>query len=127
MNKNSDLKKELGADGGKLLFKKLINKLTYRAEWSDDDKVYVAYAIELPSVKAHGKTAEEAIKEVKIPIEETLEWMSEEGEQLPEPISLQHFKGNLTVRTTPERHREIAIRAAESGVSINQYILSKIS
>lgn len=119
--------KDAEATERRLLSKELINKFTYRAEWSDEDHVYVAYAVELPSVKAHAKTPEEAIKEVKTPLRTTLEWMQEEGQPIPEPISLQGFKGNLTVRTTPEKHREIAIRAAESGVSINQYILSKIS
>lgn len=104
----------------------LVNKLTYRAEWSDEDQVYIAYAVELPSVKAHADTPEDAIREVKQPIEVALEWMKEDGKPLPEPLSLQKFKGNLTLRTTPEKHREIATRAAESNVSINQYILSKL-
>jgi predicted HicB family RNase H-like nuclease len=53
--------------------------------------------------------------------------MEDDHQDLPEPIAIHNFKGNLTLRTTPEKHREIALRAAESGVSINQYILSKIS
>ncbi|MGZ3769320.1 MAG: type II toxin-antitoxin system HicB family antitoxin [Bdellovibrio sp.] len=103
-----------------------INKYSYRAEWSEEDGVFIAWAIEVPSIKAHASTPEDAIKEVKTPLKETLKWMNEEGQDLPEPIAIHSFKGNLTLRTTPEKHREIALRAAESGVSINQYILSKI-
>lgn len=106
--------------------KELVNKLTYRAEWSDEDRVYIAHAIEMPSVKAHADTPEDAIKEVKIPIAMVLEMMKEKKQAWPEPLSLQKFKGNLSLRTTPEKHRELAIRAAESHVSINQYILSKL-
>lgn len=126
MKKNSRIEKEVRADMRKTALKELINKFTFRTEWSDEDEVHIAHALELPSVKAHGKTPEDAIKEVKTPLELALEMMAEEGKELPEPISLQSFKGNLTLRTTPEKHREIAVRAAESGVSINQYILSKI-
>lgn len=117
---------EADATGRRLLFKTLVNRLTYRTEWSDDDQMYIAFAVELPSVKAHAKTPEESIQELKIPIKLVLEQMMDEGKPLPEPISLFDYKGNLTLRTTPEKHRELAIRAAESGVSINQYILSKI-
>lgn len=114
------------ATAKRLYYKALINTLTYRAEWSHEDQAYIAFAVELPSVKANAKTPEDALKKLKIPITTTLQRMAEEGQPLPEPISLFDYKGNLTLRTTPEKHREIAIRAAESGVSINQYILSKI-
>lgn len=52
--------------------------------------------------------------------------MEEDGQKLPEPIAIHKYKGSLSVRTTPELHKELAISAAESGVSINQYILSKL-
>ncbi|MCM2280677.1 MAG: type II toxin-antitoxin system HicB family antitoxin [Bdellovibrionaceae bacterium] len=106
--------------------KDLVNKFTYRSEWSEEDQVYIAHALELPSIRAHADTPEGAILEVKIPIELALESMHENGEKLPAPIGAQKFKGNLTVRTTPEKHREIVMRAAESNVSLNQYILSKL-
>lgn len=32
----------------------------------------------------------------------------------------------LTLRVPPEIHRKIAIKSAEEGVSINQYILSRL-
>ncbi len=104
----------------------ILNRFAYRAEWSEEDDVFIAFALELPSVKAHSNTPEGAVKEVKTPIRMALEMMIENGEKLPEPLSTQSYKGNLSVRTTPEKHKEIAIRAAEAHVSINQYILSKI-
>ena len=65
------------------LIKELINRLTYRAEWSDEDQVYIAYALEIPSVKAHASTPEEAIKEVKTPIRLALEMMVERKQNFP--------------------------------------------
>lgn len=103
-----------------------VNKYSYRAEWSEKDGVYIARALEVPSILAHASTAEDAIKEVKVPLVLALEFMLEDGQKLPEPIALHDFKGNVSLRTSPEKHKELTIRAAESGVSVNQYILSKL-
>ncbi|MDR1184502.1 MAG: type II toxin-antitoxin system HicB family antitoxin [Coriobacteriales bacterium] len=56
-----------------------------------------------------------------------VEWVLEEGEPIPEPLGLKKFRGNLTLRVPSELHRRLAIESTEQGVSINQYILSKIS
>ncbi len=32
------------------------------------------------------------------------------------------YHGNILFRTTPETHRELSLRAQESGVSLNQYL-----
>jgi len=53
--------------------------------------------------------------------------MKEGNEEIPEPFSLKRYKGNLTLRAPIEVHRKLAIKSAEEGVSVNQYILSKIS
>ena len=103
-----------------------LNKYSYRAEWSEEDGVYIAKALEVPSVLAHAMTPEDAIKEVKVPLALALEGMLEENQPLPEPIAIHSFGGKFMVRTSPEKHRELTLRAAESGVSVNQYVLSKL-
>ena len=105
---------------------KIIEKYTYRIEWSEDDKVHIARCLEFPSLATHGNTAEEALHEIEKVVEETIKWMKEDNEQIPEPLGLKKFKGNLTLRVPPEIHRELAIKSAEEGVSINQFILSKL-
>ena len=105
---------------------KIIEKYTYRIEWSEEDKVHIARCLEFPSLATHGNTAEEALHEIEKVVEETIKWMKEDKEQIPEPLGLKKFKGNLTLRVPPEIHRELAIKSAEEGVSINQFILSKL-
>ena len=105
---------------------KIIEKYTYRIEWSEDDKIHIARCLEFPSLATHGDTAEEALHEIEKVVEETIKWMKEDNEQIPEPLGLKKFKGNLTLRVPPEIHRELAIKSAEEGVSINQFILSKL-
>ena len=104
----------------------LVDRYTYRVFWSEDDQEFVATCLEFPSLSGLSKDQMQALKEVKVAVGSAVDWMLEEGENPPEPISAHKFKGNLSLRTTPEKHKELAIRAAESGVSINQYILSKL-
>jgi predicted HicB family RNase H-like nuclease len=104
-----------------------INKYTYRVEWSEDDGVHIARCLEFSSLAAHGDTAVKALSEIEKVVAESIQWMEEENEPVPEPFGLKKFKGNLTLRVPPEIHKRLVIKSAEEGVSINQYILSKIS
>ena len=101
-------------------------KYTYRVQWSEEDEVHLAYCLEFPSLIAHGNTPESALKEIEKVVFETLKWMNEEKELIPEPFGIKNYRGHLTLRTSKEKHRELAIKAAEEGISINQYILSKV-
>ncbi|GHT52189.1 antitoxin HicB [Spirochaetia bacterium] len=105
----------------------IIEKYTYRVEWSEDDKVHIARCLEFPSLMAHGNTAGKALLEIEKVVTESIKWMKEENELIPEPFGLKKFKGNLTLRVPSEIHKKLVIKSAEEGVSLNQYILSKIS
>ena len=102
-------------------------KYTYRVAWSEEDQAHVARCLEFPSLAAHGDSAKEALAEIETVVAASIEWMQEEGEKIPEPLGKRTFRGNLTLRVPVEVHRELAIRSAEEGVSLNQYILSKIA
>ena len=106
---------------------KIIEKYTYRVEWSEEDKLHIARCLEFSSLVAHGSTVEGALKEIEKVVEEAIAWMQEENEEIPEPFGLKKYKGNLTLRVPAEVHRKLSIKSAEEGVSVNQYILSKIS
>ena len=104
-----------------------IEKYTYRIEWSEDDHCHVARCLEFPSLAAHGDTIEEALREIESVVTESVKWMQEEGEAAPKPLGLKKFKGHLTLRIPPEKHRDLAIRCAEEGVSLNCFILSRLA
>ena len=107
--------------------KKLIEKYTYRVEWSEEDNLHIARCLEFPSLAAHGSTVKAALREIEKVVEESINWMKEENEEIPEPFGLKKYKGNLTLRVPTEVHRKLAMKSAEEGVSVNKYILSKIS
>jgi predicted RNase H-like HicB family nuclease len=104
----------------------LVEKYTYRVEWSEEDGTHVARCAEFPSLAAHGEKAAEALVELEKVVFETIKWMKEEGEDIPEALSTRKYKGNLTLRVPSDVHRKLAIESAEQGVSINQLILSKL-
>ena len=103
------------------------NKYTYRVEWSEEDQVHIAHCLEFPSLAAHGSTVIEALEEIESVVAATVAWLKEDGEPIPEPFGTKAYRGNLTLRVPAEVHRSLAIRSAEEGISINQYILAKIS
>ena len=67
-----------------------------------------------------------AFKEIKFVVSEALEWLIEEKKEVPMSLGLKKFKGKLTLRIPPEIHRNLAIKSAEEGVSVNQYILGRL-
>jgi predicted HicB family RNase H-like nuclease len=53
--------------------------------------------------------------------------MAETGEAPPEPIGARLYSGRFQVRTTPEMHRRLALRAAESRVSLNRLVNDQLA
>ena len=105
----------------------ITEKYTYRIEWSEEDGVHIARCLEFPSITAHGTTSQNALSEIKTAVSASVEWMQEKNEPLPIPLGTNNYKGNLTLRIPPSVHRDLVIRSAEEGVSLNQYILSLIT
>lgn len=101
-------------------------KYSYNIDFDEEDDIYIARCAELPTVAAHGKTQEKALQEIRKAVTATLRLMIKEKETLPEPFSLHKFSGEFRVRMTPEKHRKIAIESNLAGVSMNQFIVSKL-
>ncbi len=53
--------------------------------------------------------------------------MNENKELIPEPIAVKNYSGKFVVRVSPEIHRDLAIQAAEAGISLNRIVNSKLS
>jgi len=103
-----------------------ISKYTFRIEWSEEDNVHIARCLEFSSLSAHGSTVLDALREIEFVVRETIAWLKEEGAPIPTPFGLKKFRGHLTLRVPAEKHRELVIRSSEEGVSVNQFILSRL-
>lgn len=95
---------------------------TYRFEWSDRDKCYIASVAEINGCKTHGETIEEAALMIKDALTCWIETFLENGDAVPEPPKPEEYKGRVTYRTTPERHYKLAKKAAITGKSISKII-----
>ena len=100
---------------------------TYRVTWSEEDNEYVGLCTEFPSLSWLSKTPESALKGIGNIVAEIIKDMKENGEKIPQPIAHKQYSGKFMVRIPPEVHRSLAIQAAESGVSINRLVSSRLS
>jgi predicted HicB family RNase H-like nuclease len=103
------------------------DKYTYRVTWSEDDAEYVGLCAEFPSLSWLARTPEAALKGVRKLVGEVIADMQTNEESVPEPIAVKHFSGKFMVRVPPEVHRQLAIQAAEAGVSLNRLASAKLS
>jgi predicted HicB family RNase H-like nuclease len=100
---------------------------TYRVTWSADDQEYVGLCAEFPSLSFLAKEQSAALNGIVNLIQTVIKDMQKNDEHIPEPIAEKLYSGKFQIRTTPEVHRKLAIKASELGVSINRYINSIIT
>jgi len=106
---------------------KEVDRFTYRVTWSEEDEEYVGLCAEFPSLSWLEKSPEKALSGIRKLVKETVADLKKENETVPDPISTRAYSGKFMVRVPPEVHRMLAIKAAESGVSINRLVSSKLS
>ena len=100
---------------------------TYRVTWSEDDQEFVGLCAEFPSLSWLAKRPEAALKGIRKIVGDVVADMQHGGEKIPEPLSKKHYSGKFLVRVPPEVHRELAIKAAEAGVSLNRLVSAKLA
>ncbi|MFH2046622.1 MAG: type II toxin-antitoxin system HicB family antitoxin [Pseudomonadota bacterium] len=103
------------------------DRYTYRVTWSENDNEHVGLCTEFPSLSWLSATPEAALKGIRKLVSEVVADMEANDESIPEPIACRQYSGKFMVRIPPEVHRNLAIRAAESGISINRVVSSKLS
>ena len=103
------------------------DRYTYRVTWSEDDMESVGLCAEFPSLSWLAATPEAALKGVRKMVADVVQDMEANKEVVPEPIACRRYSGKFMVRVPPDVHRNLAIQSAESGVSLNRIVSSKLS
>jgi len=103
------------------------DKYTYRVTWSEADAEYVGLCAEFPSLSWLAQSPEAALKGVRKLVGDVVTDMQNNDESVPEPIAIKNFSGKFIVRVPPDVHRQLAIQAAEAGVSLNRLASAKLS
>ena len=103
------------------------DKYAYRVMWSEEDNEHVGLCVEFPSLSWLDKSPDKALAGIRKLVKECVSDIARNSEAVPVPISSKKFSGKFMVRVPPETHRMLTIEAAESGVSLNRLISSKLS
>ncbi len=97
---------------------------TYTIETTkeDGDLLYIVYVNELPGVATDAPTLPEAMTLIKDAMRGIFKLYLEQGEEIPEPMQEEQFKGNIAYRTTNRRHLLLAKEAKKRDVSLSSLI-----
>ena len=68
----------------------------------------------------------EALQGLEALLSDVVVDMQKQGEDVPEPISERSYSGKFNLRLGEKLHREVALRAAEENLSINQWVVRKL-
>jgi predicted HicB family RNase H-like nuclease len=104
-----------------------IQHYTYRVTWSPEDGEHVGLCTEFASLSWLAKTPDAALKGIQKVVAEVVADMQAQGEAVPVPLSEKSYSGEFRVRIPPSLHRNLALIAAEQGVSLNRLASAKLA
>lgn len=94
-------------------------------EWSEDDACYVTTLPAWQNVQTHGATLAKAAQRGHEVLRLLIESALKKGEKVPEPQ--RRHSGNLRLRLPVSLHGRLAREAEREGVSLNQWIVGKLT
>jgi len=93
----------------------------------NEDGSYFARIVEFPGCMTEGDTVAEAIANLDDAMASWIEVRLEDGDGIPEPITVEQYSGKFVVRLPKTLHRDLARRADIEGVSLNQYVTTQLA
>lgn len=103
------------------------DKYTYRVTWSEEDSEYIGLCVEFPSLSWLAATPEAALAGIRAVVADVVADLQTNGEPVPEPLALKTYSGRFMVRIPPTLHRQLALEAAEAGISLNRLASARLS
>jgi predicted HicB family RNase H-like nuclease len=103
------------------------DRYTFRVMWSEDDDEFIGLCAEFPSLSWLAESPGAALKGIRSVVQKCMKDLESTGEDVPPAIATRNYSGKFMVRVPPEVHRQLAIKAAESGVSLNRVASSMLA
>jgi len=100
---------------------------TYRVTWSPEDNEHVGLCVEFPSLSWLAKSPEAALRGIRKVVADVVADMQSGGESIPAALAEKRYSGEFKVRIPPQVHRDLALSAAEQGVSLNRLASAKLA
>lgn len=90
-------------------------------EWSDEDGCYVGTCPGVIYGGVHGDDEAEVYQELCHVVAEAVALYQADGKPLPPATANKDYSGRFVLRVGKDLHRELALRALQSGESLNSY------
>ena len=100
---------------------------TYRVTWSPEDQEYIGLCAEFASLSWLAKSPEKALKGIQKIVADVVTDLQASGEPVPVALAEKSYSGEFRVRIPPLLHRNLALMAAEQGVSLNRLASAKLA
>jgi predicted RNase H-like HicB family nuclease len=94
-------------------------------QWSDEDRCYVVTLPAWQNARTHGSTPEEAVRNAHEVLALLIDSARKHGESIP--AAGRRYSGNLRLRLPVSLHGRLAREAEREGVSLNQWIVSRLA
>ena len=95
--------------------------------FEDDTGDWIAHFVERPEISAFGKSPEDALHELAGAWEGVKQTYIEDGEPVPVAPARKVYSGQFNVCIDRRLHRDLAIEAAQAGVSLNALVAQKLA
>ena len=102
------------------------HKYSLLVQWSEEDGAWIGTCPELFYGGVHGEDREKVYAELCQVVDEHIEIFKKDGVELPPSLAGKKFSGKFILRTTPELHRLLTIRAMGEGESLNNYVVKAL-
>ena len=95
-------------------------------EWSEQDQCYVGTAPGLIIGGVHGKNQKKVFDDLCEAVEEAMKILRKEGKPLPAATINKKYSGKIALRIPSQLHKALAVKASQTGESINKLIQKKL-
>src|SRR5690625_1810473 len=82
---------------------------------------------DFPSLSWLANTQEDALAGMRELVHDVVEDLQSSGEEIPEPLSERSYSGKFNLRVGERLHRKLAMKAADEQLSLNQYVVRRLS
>lgn len=95
-------------------------KLPWSYTVKQEQGYYIVSVNEFEGIATDGKTITEAMDNIKEALTAAIELYLEQGKEIPLDLDMSKYKGNISYRTSPDRHYKIATIARSKECSISK-------
>lgn len=105
---------------------KLSDQYLKLVEWSEEDQCYIGTCPGLMLGGVHGDNEAKVYQELCQAVEEWIKIYQEDGEPLPKARLEKDYSGKFQLRPGKELHKALALKALQSGQSLQNFCLKAL-